>query len=89
MFGPACVHEARSGQLRPTHPAVPGGCHGLDGTDGTQSWRVRYRTGDGHIASISGFTTQRSAGNYAADIESDQRRNTWLDPARGRTTVAE
>ncbi len=55
---------------------------------GTQSWRVRYRTGDGHTASISGFTTQRAADNYAADIECDQRRNTWLDPARGRTTVA-
>ena len=42
---------------------------------GMQSWRVRYRTGDGHIASISGFTTQR-----AADIECDQRRNTSLGP---------
>ena len=56
---------------------------------GMQSWRVRYRTGDGHIASISGFTTQRAADNYAADIECDQRRNTWLDPTRGHTTVAE
>jgi integrase len=56
---------------------------------GTQSWRVRYRTGDGHTASISGFTTQRAADNYAADIECDQRRNTWLDPTRGMTTVAE
>ncbi len=56
---------------------------------GTQSWRVRYRTSDGHTASISGFTTQRAADNYAADIESDQRRNTWLDPTRGHTTVAE
>jgi integrase len=56
---------------------------------GTQSWRVRYRTSDGHTVSISGFATQRAADNYAADIESDQRRNTWLDPTRGRTTVAE
>jgi integrase-like protein len=56
---------------------------------GTQSWRVRYRTGDGHTISISGFTTQRAADNHAADIECDQRRNTWLDPTRGRTTVAE
>ncbi|MGW4214800.1 tyrosine-type recombinase/integrase [Lentzea sp. NPDC004789] len=54
-----------------------------------QSWRVRYRTGDGHTASISGFTTQRAADNYAADIECDQRRNTWLDPTHGLTTVAE
>ena len=56
---------------------------------GMQSWRVRYRTGDGHTASISGFTTQRAADNYAADIETDQRRNIWLDPTRGHTTVAE
>jgi hypothetical protein len=47
---------------------------------GMQSWRVRYRTGDGHTASISGFTIQRAADNYAADIECDQRSNTWLDP---------
>jgi hypothetical protein len=40
---------------------------------GTQSWRVRYRTSDGHTVSISGFATQRAADNYAADIESDQR----------------
>ncbi|MCP2244042.1 hypothetical protein [Lentzea aerocolonigenes] len=51
---------------------------------GMHSWRVRYRTGGGHTASISGFTTQRAADNYAADIETGQRRNTWLDPARGR-----
>ncbi|WP_189158741.1 hypothetical protein [Lentzea pudingi] len=42
---------------------------------GKQSRRVRYRSGDGHTASISGFTTQRAADNYAADIETDQRRN--------------
>jgi hypothetical protein len=34
---------------------------------GAQSWRVRYRTGDDHTVSISGFTTQRSADNYAAN----------------------
>lgn len=56
---------------------------------GTRSWRVRYRTGNGHTASISGFTTKPAAENYAADIESDQRRNTWLDPARGHITMAE
>jgi len=56
---------------------------------GAQFWRARYRTGDGHTASISGFTTQRDADNYAADIECDQRRNTWLAPNRGRTTVAD
>jgi hypothetical protein len=56
---------------------------------GKQSWRVRYHTGDGHTASISGFATQLAAENHANDIESDQRRNTWLDPARGKTTLAE
>ena len=54
-----------------------------------QSWRVRYHTGDGHTASISGFATKLAAENHANDIESDQRRNTWLDPARGKTTLAE
>jgi integrase len=56
---------------------------------GPHSWRVRYPTGDGHTASISGFTTKQAADNYANDIESDQRRNTWLDPNRGKITVAE
>jgi hypothetical protein len=41
-----------------------------------QSWRVRYHTGDGHTASISGFATKLAADNYANDIESDQRPST-------------
>ncbi|PWK83224.1 integrase-like protein [Lentzea atacamensis] len=56
---------------------------------GKQSWRVRYHTGDGHTASICGFATKLAAENGANDIESDQRRNTWLDPARGKTILAE
>jgi integrase len=56
---------------------------------GPHSWRVRYPTGDGHTASISGFTTKKAADDYAHDIETDQRRGTRIDPAHGRTTVAE
>ena len=37
---------------------------------------------------MSGITTKLAAENYANDIESDQRRNTWLDPTRGKTALA-
>jgi integrase len=54
---------------------------------GKHAWRVRYPASDGHIASVSGFTSQKAADDYAADIETDQRRRLWIDPALGKTTV--
>ena len=54
---------------------------------GKHAWRVRYPTSDGHIASISGFTTQKAADDHATDIETDQRRQVWIDPTLGRVSV--
>jgi hypothetical protein len=51
---------------------------------GTRSWRVRYPIGI-HLR----IHHEQAADNYASDIETDQRRNTWLDPTRGRTTVTD
>jgi integrase len=56
---------------------------------GQHSWRVRYFTDDGSIASISGFPTKTAAEEEANAIESDQRRGTWTDPAAGQTLLAE
>lgn len=56
---------------------------------GDKSWRVRYRRDDGTIGSIHGFTTDTDAEHHASDMESDQRRGTWIDPAGGQTTIAE
>lgn len=54
---------------------------------GKHAWRVRCPSSNGHIASVSGFSSQKAADDYAADIEPDQRRQLWIDPALGRTTV--
>jgi hypothetical protein len=51
---------------------------------GQVSWRVRYRRAAGTIGSVSGFSSRQSAEAYASDMESDQRRQVWLDPAGGR-----
>ncbi|WNV82600.1 tyrosine-type recombinase/integrase [Umezawaea sp. Da 62-37] len=56
---------------------------------GSNHWRVRFRRDDGAISSIPGFHSQKAAENHAADLESDQRRGTWLDPTGGRTTLDE
>ncbi|ALG06930.1 tyrosine-type recombinase/integrase [Kibdelosporangium phytohabitans] len=53
---------------------------------GKHTWRVRYETDDG-IASIPGFPTKKAADDAAADIEAQQRSETWIDPAAGRTTL--
>ena len=55
---------------------------------GKCSWRVRYFTDDGSIASISGFPTKTAAEDEANGIESDQRRGTWTDPAAGQIVLA-
>ena len=53
------------------------------------SWRVRYFRDDGRIGSVSGFGTKTTADRHAADMEAGQRAGTFIDPAAGRTTVAE
>jgi integrase len=56
---------------------------------GKDSSRVRYRRDDDTTGSVPGFPTKKAAADYAADLESDQRRGTWLDPCGFRTTLAE
>ncbi len=55
----------------------------------TRSWRVRYWKDDGSVGSVYGFTTKTAAQDAAADMESDQRAGTFIDPHRGKTTVAD
>lgn len=51
------------------------------------SRRVGFRGGSGTggtIGSVPGFSSLRSAEAYAGDMDSDQRRQVWIDPAGGR-----
>ncbi|KAA2262867.1 tyrosine-type recombinase/integrase [Solihabitans fulvus] len=56
---------------------------------GDNTWRVRYRREDNTIGAIPGFTSQTTAQNHADDMESDQRRGRWIDPAAGQTPLGE
>jgi integrase len=56
---------------------------------GEKSWRVRFRREDHTIGNITGFTSEEAANNYALDMESDQRKGSWLDPTAGRLTINE
>jgi integrase len=53
-----------------------------------KNWRVRYRRDDTTIGSIPGFSSEAAADAYIADMESQRRRGTWIDPDAGQTTVA-
>jgi integrase len=55
---------------------------------GARSWRVRYPRTAGGYGSVAGFGTVTAARAYAADVDTDRRRGTWLDPAGGKTTLA-
>jgi hypothetical protein len=55
---------------------------------GQHTWRVRYHRSNGHYGSISGFSSKTAAKNYADDLESDQRRGQWFDPAAANTTTS-
>jgi integrase len=48
---------------------------------GQHAWRVRYHRSNGRYGSISGFSSKTAAANFADDLESDQRRGQWFDPA--------
>jgi integrase len=58
-------------------------------------WRGRYLKPDGTWGSVSRddnkqpFYTERAARDYAAGLETDVRRKTFIDPRSGRITVAE
>ena len=54
---------------------------------GRQSWRMRYYRDDGTEGSIGGFHDEKTADDYANDMEADQRRGLWLYPAGAKPTV--
>jgi integrase len=56
---------------------------------GKNSWRVRYWKDDGTRGSIPGYPTKKAAQAKADDIETDQRRGTFLDPDAGKLSLAE
>lgn len=62
---------------------------------GPGRWRGRYQRPDGTWGSVTRddhgqpFTTKTAAKNYAAGLETDVRRQTFLDPRGGRITVGE
>jgi hypothetical protein len=53
---------------------------------GAQTWRVRYTDRQRHQRSLSGFSSEQQARDYAADLIRDRRRGTWVDPADGQLT---
>jgi hypothetical protein len=55
---------------------------------GTHSWRVRHHHRDASTGSIPGFHSEKAAKHYANDMETDQRRGLWIDPADSNTTLA-
>jgi integrase len=52
-------------------------------------FRVRYRLPDGTLYTENGFTAREEADNRAADVESDQRRDRFVDPRLAQTTIDE
>jgi integrase len=56
---------------------------------GAGTWRVRYRREDGTIGATPGFPTKTAATAHAADMETEQRQGTWIDPAAGKTLLTD
>ncbi|MGW5053987.1 hypothetical protein [Actinokineospora sp. NPDC004072] len=54
---------------------------------GNGTWRVRYRRDDNTIGSVSGFSTQTAAADHAVDVEFEQRKGVWRDPASAQVTL--
>lgn len=52
-----------------------------------EHWRVRYRRSDGSVGSEGGFTNRKAVEERAREIEVDQRRRTFYDPAQARMTL--
>lgn len=55
---------------------------------GNLSWRVRYYGPDGRERSRS-FRLRRDAEAYDAKMRTERQRGDWIDPRRGRVTLAE
>jgi hypothetical protein len=43
----------------------------------------------GRLIEANGFATKTAASDHAGTLESDQRQGRWIDPAAGKTIVAE
>ncbi|MBF6556353.1 MAG: tyrosine-type recombinase/integrase [Acidimicrobiales bacterium] len=56
---------------------------------GPDSWRVRYWTDTGVHGSICGFSSETEARAKAAEIDTDRRRGTFIDPAAGKLAVGQ
>lgn len=56
--------------------------------DGSASYRVRYRTPDGRFRSKS-FARRGDAAAYEREVMAQRRRGDWVDPARGRSALAD
>lgn len=52
-------------------------------------WRVRYQREDGTLGSENGFITKTAAAARAAEIDADQRRDTFVDPRAGQISLAD
>jgi integrase len=56
---------------------------------GKNSWRVRYPKEGGGFGTITGFSSKTAADAEAHNIETDQRRGSFLDPDAGKLSLAE
>jgi integrase len=56
---------------------------------GKNTWRVRYWKDDGTHGSIPGYPTKKAAQAKVAEIDTDQRRGTFLDPDAGKLSLTE
>lgn len=55
--------------------------------DGSVRWQVRYRDLDGRQRKSKGHTTKREASLFAAKLDVDQAKGSWIDPQAGKVTV--
>jgi integrase len=56
--------------------------------NGKNPWRVRYRKPDGTLGSKAGFATKAKAMTWGLDQEAAIRARRWVDPERGKLTLA-
>lgn len=56
---------------------------------GARRWRAFYRNPEGKQKSKSGFKTKRDAEAFIAKTEVSKLEHSYIDPARGKTTVGE
>jgi integrase len=61
----------------------------LEGKDGRPRWRAEYRAPDRKIKSAGTFGTERAAKRAAEGQELRKEDGSWVDPSRGRATLAE